>query len=168
MPFEDLSAEQTDKYLGVSLADALANKFSVLKQITVRPTRTVLKYADSREDASKIGRELQVDAVLDGRIQRAGERIRISVQLIRTSDNAAIWTENFDDSFTNFFAVQDSISQKVVQSLALQIDEKSAKNSTGAGLQIRRLIRNICSDDFSGTNARRTIWTAPSNISTAP
>ncbi len=125
LPFEDLSAAQpTEKYLGVSFADALANKFGSLKQITVRPTRTVLKYADSREDAQKIGRELQVDAVLDGRIQRVGERIRVSVQLIRTSDNATIWSENFDDNFTNFFSVQDSISQQVVQALALQIDEK--------------------------------------------
>lgn len=123
LPFEDLSAEQSDKYLGVSLADALTNKFSNLKQVTVRPTRTVLKYAESRKDASKIGRELQVDAVLDGRIQRVGERIRVSVQLIRTSDNATIWTGNFDDNFTNFFAVQDSISQKVVQSLALQMND---------------------------------------------
>jgi len=123
LPFEDLSAEQTEKYLGLSLADALTNKFGNLKEITVRPTRAVLKYADSREEASKIGRELQVDAVLDGRIQRIGERIRVSVQLVRTSDNVTIWTGNFDDQFTNFFAVQDSISQKVVQSLALQIDE---------------------------------------------
>ncbi len=127
LPFEDLSAEQTEKYLGVSLADALVNKFSGLKQIIVRPTRTVLKYAESREDASKIGRELQVDAVLDGRIQRVGERIRVSVQLIRTDDNATIWTENFDDDFTNFFAVQDSISHKVVQSLAVQMDENERR-----------------------------------------
>jgi len=124
LPFEDLSEGQTEKYLGMSLADALANKFSGLKQITVRPTRTVLKYTESREDAVKIGRELQVDAVLDGRIQRVGERIRINVQLIRTADNATIWTDVFDDEFTNFFAVQDSISQKVVQSLALKLDDK--------------------------------------------
>ncbi|MEP6925658.1 MAG: tetratricopeptide repeat protein, partial [Pyrinomonadaceae bacterium] len=124
LPFEDLSNEQQmEKYLGVSLADALVNKFGGLKQITVRPTRAVLKYAESRADASVIGRELQVDAVLDGRIQRVGERIRLSVQLVRTSDNTTIWTENFDDNFSNFFALQDSISRQVVQSLAVQLDE---------------------------------------------
>jgi len=135
LPFEDLSAEQKDKYLGISLADALANKFSNLNEITVRPTRAVLKYADSREDAAKIGREIQVDAVLDGRIQRVGERIRVSVQLIRASDNATIWTGNFDDQFTNFFAVQDSISQKVVQSLALRIDDKERKRFNRHGTE---------------------------------
>ncbi len=135
LPFEDLSEGQTDKYLGVSLADALANKFGGLKQITVRSTRTVLKYAESREDASKIGRELQVDAVLDGRIQRVGEKIRVSIQLIRTADNATIWTENFDDQFTNFFAIQDSISQKVVKSLALQLDEKEREKFNRRGTE---------------------------------
>ncbi len=135
LPFEDLSVEQTEKYLGVSLADALANKFSGLKQLTVRPTRSVSKYANNREDTAKIGRELQVDAVLDGRIQRIGERIRVSVQLIRTADNATIWTGNFDDQFTNFFAVQDSISQKVVQTLALQIDEKERERFNRHGTE---------------------------------
>lgn len=135
LPFEDLSEGQPNKYLGVSLADALANKFSGLKQITVRPSRSVSKYADSREDAGKIGRELQVDAVLDGRIQQVGERIRVSVQLIRTADNVTIWTENFDDQFTNFFTVQDSISQKVVQSLALRIDEKERQKFNRRGTE---------------------------------
>ncbi len=124
LPFEDLSVEPNEKYLGLSLADALVNKFTGLKQLTVRPTRTVAKYADSHDDASKIGSDLQVDAVLDGRIQRVGDRVRVSVQLVRTSDNVTIWTENFDDNFTNFLAIQDSISLKVVASLAFSLDDK--------------------------------------------
>ena len=135
LPFEDLSAEQKEKYLGVSLADALVNKLGGLKQIVVRPTNSVLKYADNRHDAQKIGRELQVDAVLDGRIQRDGERLRVSVQLIRTSDNAMIWTENFDDKFTNFFDVQDSISRKVVSSLAVRMDENERRRFDRRGTE---------------------------------
>ncbi len=135
LPFEDLTTEHSEKYLGVSLADALVNKFSGLKKVIVRPTRTVLKYAGNREDPATIGRELKVDAVLDGRIQRINDRIRVSVQLIRTSDNATIWTGSFDDKFTNFFAVQDSISQKVVQSLALQLDEKELKRFNQRGTE---------------------------------
>jgi TolB-like protein/DNA-binding winged helix-turn-helix (wHTH) protein len=133
LPFEDLSADQTERYLGVSLTDALINKFSGLKQITVRPTRAVLKYANTSVDASKIGRELQVDAVLDGRIQHVGDRLRLSVQLIRTSDNATIWSENFDDEFVNFFAVQDSISLKVVNSLALELNNNERERLARPG-----------------------------------
>lgn len=135
LPFEDLSVEQKDKYLGVSLADALVNKFSVLKKITVRPTRSVLKYTDSREELSKIGRELQVEAIMDGRVQRVGERIRVNVQLIRVADNSTIWTGNFDDQFTNFFAVQDSISQQIARSLAIQIEEKERERFARKGTE---------------------------------
>lgn len=145
LPFEDLSEGQTVKYLGVSLPDALVKQFGELKRVAVRPTRTVLKYADSREDASLIGRELQVDAVLDGRIQLVGDRLRVSVQLIRTADNATLWTENFDDEFTNFFAVQDSISQQVVQSLALQLDpaerEKFNRRGTANAAAYQEFLR---------------------------
>lgn len=123
MPFEDLSEQQQDRYLGVSIADALAKQFGGLKNLTVRPIQSVLKYADRQNDYTSIGRELQVDAVLEGRIQRFGDRLRVNSQLIRVSDNMVVWTENFDDSFTNFFAVQDSISQKVVTSLAVKMDD---------------------------------------------
>lgn len=133
LPFEDLSEGQTEKYLGVSLADVLAKQFGGLKQITVRPTFAVLKYAESRQDVQKIGRELQVDAVLDGRVQRIGERLRVNIQLIRTADKTTIWTENFDDKFTNFFAVQDSISQKVISSLAVRMDDNERKKFNWRG-----------------------------------
>ena len=135
LPFEDLSEGPAEKYLGTSLADALVNKFSKIKQITVRPTRSVLKYSDSREDAEKIGRELQVDAVLDGRIQRVGERVQVHVQLIRVSDGSVIWTERFDDSFTNLFSVQDSISGKVARSLALRMDNKERQRFSRRGTE---------------------------------
>ena len=147
LPFDDAGAS-TEEYLGVSLADALVNKFSGLQQITVRPTRTVAKYAGSGDDASKIGRELRVDAVLAGRIQRAGERVRVSVQLIRAADDRIIWTQNFDESFTNFFAVQDSISQKVVEALALRLDEKEREKFNRRGTENAQAYENFLRGRF--------------------
>lgn len=135
LPFEDLSTEPNDKYLGASLADALVNKISGIRQISVRPTRSVSRYSEGRDDTAKIGRELQVDAVLDGRIQHLGDRVRVSVQLVRTSDNVTIWSDNFDDAFTNLFSVQDSISRKVVQSLALQLDDREREKLERRGTE---------------------------------
>jgi|CXWL01.1.fsa_nt_gi TolB-like protein/DNA-binding winged helix-turn-helix (wHTH) protein/Tfp pilus assembly protein PilF len=127
LPFEDLSEQQTEKYLGISIADALAKQFGSLKQITARPIQAVLKYTDRRSDHQTIGRELQVDAILEGRIQRNGDRLRVNAHLIRISDNSTVWTDSFDDEFTNFFAVQDSISSKVVTSLALKMDDSERR-----------------------------------------
>lgn len=135
LPFEDLTPEPAEKYLGASLADALATRFGAIRQLNVRPTQSVLKYADAGRDVQEIGRDLQVDAVLEGRIQRSGERLRVSVQLVRTSDKAIIWLENFDDSFSNFFSVQDSISRKVVESISLHLgdDERRRFERRGTG-----------------------------------
>lgn len=135
LPFDDLGAEPADRYLGIGLADTLVNKFGKMKSISVRPTRTVLKYADSANEPASIGRELQVDAVLDGRIQKAGGRIRVSMQLVRTADGAMLWTGSFDAQFTNFFLVQDSIGQKVLNALAIQLDDKELRRFESRGTE---------------------------------
>lgn len=122
LPFEDLSADQSDRYLSISLADVLAGKFGELKQLTVRPTRAVVKYAESRADVRTIGQELQVDAVLDGRLQRDGNRLRVSIQLIRTVDNAIVWAESFENDLSNLSILQDSISKRAVEALALRLN----------------------------------------------
>lgn len=123
LPFEDLSEQQTDRYLGISLADGLARQFGSLKQLTVRPVQSVLKYA-GRADHQAVGRELQVDAVVVGRVQRAADRVRLNIQLVRVVDNSVVWTDIFDEVFTNFFSVQDSMSKRIATSLAVQMDER--------------------------------------------
>jgi DNA-binding winged helix-turn-helix (wHTH) protein/TolB-like protein/Tfp pilus assembly protein PilF len=126
LPFEDLNAPQTEEYLGIAFADAMVTRFSALKQITVRPTRTVLKYAGSRDDPGKIGRDLRVDAVLDGRIQRSADRLRINVRLIRSTDGKAIWRDSFEDSFANLIAVENSINQEAARAISVPMDQREA------------------------------------------
>lgn len=121
LPFKEMTDEPGDKYLGIGIADALITKFGNLHRIIVRPTSAVRKYADTKLDAVAVGRELGVEAVLEGNIQRTGERVRVTVQLLRISDGAPLWGESFDDSFTDIFAVQDSISAKVVAALTMKL-----------------------------------------------
>lgn len=117
LPFESLGAEQDHEYLGLGITDALITKLSNISRIVVRPTDSVLKYSDAKPTMVDLGKTLKVDALLDGRVQRAEDRIRVTVQLVRSSDGVPLWAEAFDDRFTNFFAVQDSISQKVAQAM---------------------------------------------------
>ena len=134
LPFKPLSAGQGDAALEIGMADALITKLGRLQRISVRPTGAVAKYTESNTDAIAAGRELQVDTVLDGKIQRSENKIRITVQLLRVSDGTIIWAESFDDFFTNIFAVQDSISERILSSISLKIsgEEKSliAKRQT--------------------------------------
>src|SRR5207237_397156 len=87
----------------------------------------VLKYADAGQDSVKVGQELGVDCVLDGSIQRQGERLRITVRLVRTSDGQPIWAEQFDEQATDVFKLQDSISEKVTSALALKLSTAEQK-----------------------------------------
>jgi serine/threonine protein kinase/TolB-like protein/Flp pilus assembly protein TadD len=121
LPFKPLIAESRDEALELGMADTLINKLSNTRQITVRPLSAVRKYAGLEQDAASAGREQKVDVVLDGSIQRAGEKIRVTVRLVRVADGSEIWAEQFDEKFTDIFSVQDSVSRKVSGLLAVTL-----------------------------------------------
>jgi DNA-binding winged helix-turn-helix (wHTH) protein/tetratricopeptide (TPR) repeat protein len=121
LPFRQLGANEGNEHLGLGLADALITRLSNIHQIAVRPTSAVLKYAASAHDPISAARELKVEAVLDGGIQRSGDRVRVTVQLIGLSAEAALWAGTFDEKFTDLFAVEDSISERVAQSLTFKL-----------------------------------------------
>jgi eukaryotic-like serine/threonine-protein kinase len=120
LPFQPLGAANGDEYLELGMADALISRLSTVQDLSVRPTSAVLKYTKST-DALAVGRELNVDAILDGRIQRDGDKLRVTVQLIRTGNGEIAWFGRFDEDFKGIFAVQDSISERLVGELAMQL-----------------------------------------------
>ena len=123
LPFEPIGTTAADEHLGLGLADTLITKLANIREVTVRPTSSVRRYAgsDQPRDLLKAGRELQVDSLLEGTVQRSGERVRVSVQLIRVRDGTPLWTGIFQEKFTDIFAVQDSISEQVAKALALKL-----------------------------------------------
>lgn len=119
LPFKQVAAASGDENLRLGLTDALITKLSGLKQIVVRPTNAVRKY-DSAEPLAA-GRDLGVDAVLDGNVQRIDQQIRVTVQLISVGDGSLLWGGTFDEKFTDVFRVQDAIAEQAVASLELQL-----------------------------------------------
>jgi DNA-binding winged helix-turn-helix (wHTH) protein/TolB-like protein/Tfp pilus assembly protein PilF len=120
LPFKTLGS-QDDEYLGIGITDALITRLGNIRQIVVRPTSAVRKYTDAGQDSLAAGREQGVEVVLDGRLQRDGDRIRLTVQLLRVQDGVSLWAAKFDDRFTNIFAVEDSISQQVIRELPVEL-----------------------------------------------
>ncbi len=121
LPFKDLLSDNEDKFLGPGLADALIMRLSSIRDLKVRPTTSVLRYSALKEDPLHIGRDLNVDALLDGVYQREPEKIRVSVQLVSVKDGVTVWAAKFDEKLTDIFAIQDSIADQVVRSLAIQL-----------------------------------------------
>ena len=130
LPFKPLAANDRDESLELGMSDSLITRFGRLRQLTVRPLSAVRRYADLEQDAASAGRELGVESVLDGNIQRAGERIRITARLVRVEDGVTLWTETFDEKFTDIFAVQDSISRRIIGALALQLSGEERNQLT--------------------------------------
>jgi TolB-like protein/Flp pilus assembly protein TadD len=106
-----------DELLGLGMADAVIGRMSSLKQLAVLPTGAVSKYKGPANDPLAAGRALGVDAILSGTVQRSGDRIRVTVQLAQVAGGRTIWSEKFDQTFTDIFDLQDAISDNVARSL---------------------------------------------------
>jgi DNA-binding winged helix-turn-helix (wHTH) protein/TolB-like protein len=111
-----------DNYLGIGIADAVIRRISQSRQLTIRPTSSILRYANSDVDTLAAARELNTDAVLEGNVQSSGDRLRVSVNLLRTSDGTSIWADNFDMPAADIFAIQDRVAQQVAAKLELHTD----------------------------------------------
>jgi DNA-binding winged helix-turn-helix (wHTH) protein/TolB-like protein/Flp pilus assembly protein TadD len=116
LPFAPLDAEAADDHLGMAMADALITRLGRTAQILVRPTSAVMPYAAA--GAAAAGRELSVETVLEGKVQRAGGRVRVTAQLVRVANGATLWADTLDEPFTDLFRVQDALSARLERALA--------------------------------------------------
>ncbi len=120
LPLKSLDAGE--QYLGLGIADAVIRRISQTGGLIVRPTSAVRRYLSEDTDALTAARQLSADAVLEGSVQRADGRLRVSVNLLRTSDGASLWAERFDMRMTDIFAIQDAVAQQVASRLQLPLD----------------------------------------------
>lgn len=130
LPFKPLVAESRDESLELGMADTLIARLSNIRDINVRPISAVRKYAGVEQDAVAAGREQKVDAVVDGQIQKSGEKIRVTVRLVRVQDGAPLWASRFDEKLTDIFTVQDSISERVAGVLAVKLTSEEKERLT--------------------------------------
>lgn len=121
MPLKPLTPGEDNDALGLGLTDALITRLGSLGDITVRPTNAVAKFADTDTETIAIGRRLNVDAVLEGSIQQSNGRVRINARLVRVANGEQVWTDIFDESVTNIFALQDALSGKIAKTLVFEL-----------------------------------------------
>ncbi|MFN0140724.1 MAG: tetratricopeptide repeat protein, partial [Pyrinomonadaceae bacterium] len=125
--------DTNETYLTVGLADAIITRLASVRQLTVRPTSSITRYSDRSVDPLVAGRDLSVDVVLDGRIRRFGERLRISMQLLDVESGSAIWAGQFDERVTDVLELEDAISEHVVVALIPQFTGTERQKLTKQG-----------------------------------
>ncbi|HEX3086079.1 MAG TPA: FlgO family outer membrane protein, partial [Pyrinomonadaceae bacterium] len=131
LPFKPLGSDRDDEMLGLGVADALIGKLSTLSRsndLTILPTNAVYEFSGREYDSVSAGRQLDVDAIVTGTIQRDGDHVRITAQMISTADNKVVWSGQFDRTMADIFTLEDSISLQLAESLkpALTTDQKQA------------------------------------------
>jgi len=136
LPFKILSSpiENTgDEYLGVGLADALITRLSNVQRLVVRPTSSVMHYRGASVDPLIAGRDLGVDYIVDGSLRRAGNRLRVTAQLVKISEGITCWSEKFDEGSTDVLQIEDSISEQVAAALLPQLTRDEQRQLSKRG-----------------------------------
>jgi DNA-binding winged helix-turn-helix (wHTH) protein/tetratricopeptide (TPR) repeat protein len=117
LPFRTLPPWSGDGTLELGLADALIARLSALRELCVRSLSAVRPFAGSAVEPVEAGRRLQVDAVLEGTLQREGPRVRLNARLVEVDDGRALWSRTFEQRFESLFALEDEVASQVTSAL---------------------------------------------------
>ena len=117
LAFANRSSEANDEYFSDGLADELLNVLSKIRGLRVAARTSAFSFKGKSTTVAEIGRMLNVATVLEGSVRKSGNRIRVAVQLVKVSDGYQLWSESFDRTMDDIFAVQDDIAQAVVKEL---------------------------------------------------
>ena len=117
LPFVNLSGNSDDDYLGDGLSEEVINALAKVPDLQVASRTSAFTYKGSSKDIRTIGRELKVGSVLEGSVQRSGQRIRVTTQLVSVADGYHLWSERFDREMEDVFAIEDQIAEQVARAL---------------------------------------------------
>lgn len=133
LPFKLLTPNAEDEYLGVALADSLIYALSSSGELLVRPTSAVERFAKQSTDPLRAARELNVQIVAQGSIQRSGSRLRVHIQAWNANEGAAVYSAKHDAEIHELFSLQDELASRLAASLGLKpaaADSHSAQPPT--------------------------------------
>jgi serine/threonine protein kinase/tetratricopeptide (TPR) repeat protein len=117
LPFANRSRDPDDEYFSDGLADELLSVLSKIKGLRVTARTSAFHFKGKDTTIAEVGRTLGVATVLEGSVRKAGNHIRVAVQLVQVSDSSNLWSESYDRTLDDIFAVQDDIAQSVVKEL---------------------------------------------------
>lgn len=138
LPFLNISSDKENEYFSDGLAEEIIHALSKIENLRVTARTSAFAFRGAQQDVRQIGETLKVANVLEGSVRKAGNRIRVSVQLVDVSGGDQIWSERFDREMTDVFEIQDEISQAIVSKLRVRL---SSSSSSASGIHARNLVR---------------------------
>ena len=121
LPFVNMNRDQENEFFSDGLTEELINALAQLEGLRVVSRTSVFRFKGAAEDVRDIGKKLQVGAVLEGTVRRAGSRLRVTAQLINVADGYHLWSQRFDRDMKDVFEVQDELTQAIVETLEVKL-----------------------------------------------
>jgi adenylate cyclase len=121
LPFTNMSPDPADGYFADGMTEELITSLSGVRQLTVIARTSVMKYKGSQKSASDVGRELNAGSLIEGSVRKAGNRVRITAQLIDAITEGHLWAQNYDRQLEDVFAIQSEIAEKVAAELKIRL-----------------------------------------------
>ncbi|MGP8069672.1 MAG: hypothetical protein ACLP5V_07250 [Candidatus Bathyarchaeia archaeon] len=121
LPFANLSSNPEDGYFADGMTEELITSLSGVRQLTVIARTSVMKYKGSQKGASDVGKELNAGSLIEGSVRKAGNKVRITAQLIDTSTEGHLWAKNYDRQLEDVFVIQSEIAEKVAEELKIRL-----------------------------------------------
>jgi TolB-like protein/tRNA A-37 threonylcarbamoyl transferase component Bud32 len=128
MPFENMSGDPKNDYLGDGLSEELIGGLSRLRGLQVAARTSSFAFKGKNEDVKSLGAKLGVSSVLGGSVRRSGNKLRVSVQLTSAATGYNLWSETYDRDMSDVFAVEDDISKAIVNALAVRLASGQTAN----------------------------------------
>ena len=127
LPFANLSADKENEYFSDGLAEEVLNALTKIPELRVIARASAFAFRGQGHDLHTIGQRLKVETILEGSVRRAGNRIRITAQLIKVEDESHLWAEKYDRELTDVFAIQDDIAQEIAAALEVKLTLRDSR-----------------------------------------
>ncbi len=131
LPFDDLSPRKDNEYFSDGLAEEIISDLSRIQSLRVISRTSAMMFKGSRKSIKTIGRELDVEYVLEGSVRKSANKLRIIAQLIDTKTDAHLWTEKYSGTMDDVFDIQEKVSHSIVDALKLQLTPEAEKKLAG-------------------------------------
>jgi adenylate cyclase len=131
LPFTDQSAAQDQQHFADGVAEELINRLGRIGELRVAARASSFEFKGAGATLAEVGRRLNVDAVVEGTIRREGDRLRVTVELVDVATGFQIWSERYDRTMDDIFAIQDEISDAIVDALRLHLMPEASRLSGG-------------------------------------
>jgi class 3 adenylate cyclase/TolB-like protein/Tfp pilus assembly protein PilF len=135
LPFVNMSADADNEYFSDGITEELISKLSRLHDLTVIARTSIMQYKETNRSVGQIGHELRAGTILEGSVRKAGDRLRITAQLVDVESEGHLWSEDYDRELTDVFAIQSDVAEHVAEALQLTLKpaEKAQIAKAGTG-----------------------------------